>query len=281
MHKSLTLLLVLAIVTVALSQFLPVNANFHPFPIVPAPAGVQIAFDIESPVENTIYSNGTIEAIFNVTAEGPSFINGQPLAKNLLSTFYKGDWMQKPTWCPWSSQSNEFHTCNFSITGIPSGQHTVEFTGHATGNFVLANGSGVAYSLEKTVSLKIFVIANPAIELSSPQNANYTTSSFPLNFTVDHSVTKIVYILDGQKSIPISGNTTVTNLPNGRHNVTVYATNEFGYTGVSNTLFFDVNASEPFPVVSVIAVSAIAVVVGASLLVYFKKGNRKTANIGN
>ena len=274
MNKSMTLLLVLTTVTLALSQFLPVNANFHPFPTVPAPAGVEITFDMQSPVENAIYSNRTIYAIFNVTADGPSFINGQPLAKNLLSTFYKGDWMQERTWCPWSSQTNQFHTYNFSITGIPLGQHTIVFTGHATGNFVLANGSGRAFVLEKTVSIRFFVLANPVIELSSPQNVNSTTSSFPLNFTVDHSVTKIAYILDDQESIPISGNTTLTYLPNGWHNVTVYATNEFGYTGASNTLFFNVNSPQPFPVIHVIAISAVAVVVGAGLLVYFKKGKR-------
>jgi hypothetical protein len=72
-------------VTLALAQFLPVNANFHPFPTVPAPAGVQITFDKQSPVENSIYSNGTIDAIFNVTADGPSFINGQPVANKYPS----------------------------------------------------------------------------------------------------------------------------------------------------------------------------------------------------
>jgi len=281
MHKSVMLLLVLVIVTLACSQFLPVNANPFTLPTVPAPAGVHLIFDMESPVENATYPNGAVAVIFNVTVDGPSRINGQPLNKVLTVTTYQGDWMQESKWCRPSSifYTLPFYGFNFSITGIPFGQHTVNFTGHAQGDFVLANGSGCEYFLEKTVSLTFFVLANPVIEFSSPQNANSTTSSFPLNFTVDHAVTEIAYILDGQESIPISGNTTLTDLPNGRHNVTVYATDEFGYTGESNTLFFNVNSPESFPVVPVIAVSAVAVVVGAGLLVYFKKGKRKTANL--
>lgn len=92
-----------------------------------------------------------------------------------------------------------------------------------------------------------------------------------MNFTVDSADTEMAYILYGQEAITINGNTTVTDLPNGRHNVTVYATNAFGYTGTSSTLFFNVDSPESFPVVPVIAVSAIAVVGGAILLIYFKK----------
>jgi hypothetical protein len=277
--KGLTLLLVLVLVTLAISQFLPVNANVYPATTAPAPAGVQITFDMQSPVENATYSNGAIDAIFNATIDGPSFINGQVINKVLTYTTYKGDWMQEIKWCRPSSifYTLPFYGFNFSITGIPFGQHTVNFTGHAQGDFVLANGSFRVYVLEKTVSLTFFVLANPVIEFSSPQNANSTTSSFPLNFTVDHAVTEITYILDGQESTPISGNTTLTDLPNGRHNVTVYATDEFGYTGASNTLFFNVNSPESFPVIPVIAVSAVAVAVVAGLLVYLKKRQRSNS----
>jgi hypothetical protein len=51
----------------------------------------------------------------------------------------------------------------------------------------------------------------------------------------------ISYCLDGQEPTPISGNTTLTDLANGQHKATVYATDEFDYTGVSDILFFNVN----------------------------------------
>jgi hypothetical protein len=72
----------------------------------------------------------------------------------------------------------------------------------------------------------------------------------------------------------------LTGLSNGQHNVTVYATDEYGYTGVSDTLFFNVEApiaSAPeYPVVPLIAASAIAVASAAAglLKIYFKRRKR-------
>ena len=106
------------------------------------------------------------------------------------------------------------------------------------------------------------------------QDATFETSSVPLNFTVDYPVTEMSYCLDGQEPLPLSGNATLTDLANGQHNVTVYATSKYGYTGVSETLFFNVNAPE-FPVAPFITVSA-AVVASAfsGVIVFFKKRKR-------
>jgi hypothetical protein len=277
MRKLVVLLLVLALVGSTVAPFLSVKANSYLIkdPSAPAPAGVHLTIDMESPIENATYSNGAINVVFNVTVDGPHLVYGQPLNKYLMVTTYQGDWMQESKWCPSRIfRTLQFYPYNFSITGIPFGEHTLNFTAHAQGNFVLENGSGRVYSLEKTVSLKFLVLANPVIEFSTPQNANSTTSSFPLNFTVDHPVTEMTYCLDRQEPVPISGNTTLTGLSNGQHNVTVYATDEFGNTGASDILFFNVNAPE-FPVVPLIVASVIAVVTVAGLLVYFKKRKHK------
>ncbi|MDD3791749.1 MAG: hypothetical protein PHY74_01305, partial [Candidatus Bathyarchaeota archaeon] len=79
MHKSVMMLLVLELVILICSPLLSGcagNAILHPIPRVTTPAGVDIVFDIQSPKENATYSNGTIEAIFNVTILGPELING-------------------------------------------------------------------------------------------------------------------------------------------------------------------------------------------------------------
>ena len=78
------------------------------------------------------------------------------------------------------------------------------------------------------------------------------------------------YNLDSQPNIPIIGNTKLTGVPNGAHNLTVYAQDTAGNTGVSETIYFSVEV--PFPRTLVIAASAVVVIVG--LLVYFKKRNR-------
>jgi parallel beta-helix repeat protein len=62
----------------------------------------------------------------------------------------------------------------------------------------------------------------PKISIQSPTNQTYDESSVSLDFSVDVvSVVKTVnwtgYSLDGQQNVTITGNTTLTGLPNGLH----------------------------------------------------------------
>jgi hypothetical protein len=80
------------------------------------------------------------------------------------------------------------------------------------------------------------------------------------------------YSLDGQENVTINGNTTIAGLPNGLHDVTVYAKDSFENTGASEPISFSVEA--PFPTTLIAAsVAAVAVVI-AGLLLYFKKRKR-------
>jgi hypothetical protein len=72
----------------------------------------------------------------------------------------------------------------------------------------------------------------------------------------------------------VTGNITLTGLSAGLHNVTVYAKDEFGNTGASETVSFNV-AEEPFPVVPVAAASVATIAVGLGLLVYFTKKRKR------
>lgn len=123
--------------------------------------------------------------------------------------------------------------------------------------------------------------APPEISLLSPLNQTYNDSSVPLVFTVNKLLAWASYSLDGQQNITITGNGTLTNMTNGLHDVTVYANDSFGNIGVSEPSNFTValtplKNSQPFPTVTVTAISGVAavVVVGAGLLVYFKKRKR-------
>jgi hypothetical protein len=116
--------------------------------------------------------------------------------------------------------------------------------------------------------------APPVVSVVSPENTNYTSSSVSLAFTVNKPAVWMGYSLDGRETVTVSGNSTIAGLPNGLHNVTVYARDEFENTGVSETISFNVDA--PFPVVPVAAASVAAIVaVGMGLLVYFKKRRRE------
>jgi N-acetylneuraminic acid mutarotase len=119
-------------------------------------------------------------------------------------------------------------------------------------------------------------VTPPEIAVLSPENRTYYTVDVALNFTVNEPASSMQYTLDGENLVEISGNTTLTGLPYGSHNLTVYATDAADNTGVSETINFTVaEETEPFPTAPVAAASvAIVAVVGVGLLLYFKKRKR-------
>jgi hypothetical protein len=134
-----------------------------------------------------------------------------------------------------------------------------------------------AYNQDNYPLMAAIEISNivPSIAILLPENKTYDTSSIPLDFTVNESVSQITYSLDGEENVTISGNTTLTGLANGDHNLTICGVDETGNFGTSETTNFSVEVSEPFPTTSVIAASGVSVaVVGVGLLFYFKKRNR-------
>ena len=110
----------------------------------------------------------------------------------------------------------------------------------------------------------------PVVKVVSPENMTYSSENIHLTFMVNKPVAWLGYSLDGQENVAIMGNTTLTRLASGRHNITVYAKDDFGNMGVSETVHFTVDV--PFPVAPVTATSvAIVAVVGVGMIAYFKK----------
>ena len=64
----------------------------------------------------------------------------------------------------------------------------------------------------------------PTVSIISPENRTYTANSVPLTFTVNKPAKWMAYSLDGKANVTVAGNTTLNELPNGSHNITVYAT---------------------------------------------------------
>jgi phosphotransferase system glucose/maltose/N-acetylglucosamine-specific IIC component len=89
---------------------------------------------------------------------------------------------------------------------------------------------------------------------------------------VTESGLQVTYSLDGQENVTVTGNTTLTHLTEGEHNVVVYALDDAGNVGTLKTIFFTVKL---FPTtLLIIAAAAIAATGGASLA-YIAK-TRKT-----
>ena len=107
----------------------------------------------------------------------------------------------------------------------------------------------------------------PEITLKSPKNETYYSSSVNLQFTVNEQVSWINYKLDN-KTIDVSGDTTISGLSLGPHSLTLYAIDNSGNLGISETIYFNV---EPFPIALVIASVITVAVLVIGLVVYFKK----------
>ncbi len=85
----------------------------------------------------------------------------------------------------------------------------------------------------------------PVVSLISPENKSYAARSLSLTYTVNETVFRMAYSIDGQSNVAITDNTTLAALPEGSHNMVVYASDSFGNVGVSSPVFFTVDLSAP------------------------------------
>lgn len=112
--------------------------------------------------------------------------------------------------------------------------------------------------------------------ITTPENATYSQSSIPLTFNLSRPTNWTSYSLDGQDNVTFTGNITFSNLPNGAHNITVYAGDATGI-GASQTVNFTVDVQpsiiQPFPslLITTIASIAIAATISATIIYRFKK----------
>ena len=164
-------------------------------------------------------------------------------------------------------QTNVTISGNTTIIGLFEGTHTITvYANDTTGNI---GASSTVYFTVDTIP--------PHIIILSPENKTYTTSSVPLNFTLEEATSWIGYSLDDQVNVAVTGNTTLSGLVDGSHSIIVYANDTAGNTGASQTVFFTINTqqAEPFPM-WIVAPMLIVVGVGAALLIYFTRVKKTT-----
>ena len=278
MRKTATALsIVFAFLSVMLLPIIEVNGQAYPYnPVyrdVTPPEGAEAPIvTIHTPKNFSAYPNN-LTLTFYVTLPKT---NDDKSQNGLAKIYYRGSWENKdviftPGVLGGSIDLFDAPGGNLSVTIYAVGvgyietgsdaQHTYydrfEITGYSTVSFVKD-------------------IVPPRITMLSPRNATYHSSKVSLDFTVNEPTSKIEYSLDGQDNVTISGNTTLSVVTNGNHNVTVYVTDEAGNTGASVAIVFNVNAPETFYFVLVAAAIVVAfVAVAAGLVVYYKKRKSK------
>jgi hypothetical protein len=231
---------------------------------------------IRSPQKNIVYNSNNVTLSFN------AHVGGSESCVRLMQVYYKTDWEQNETYVynneginiPYEPNAITDFYYNMNLTGIPEGKHyitvhAVEWGAYIDSLFVHM------FSINGSSSVKFAIDASPSVSVLSLVNKTYDLSDVPLDFTVSEPVSQMAYSLDGKENISISGNTTLTGLANGDHNLTIYAEDETGNIGVSETIYFSVEMPEPFPTTLATIASGVAVTItSAGLLVYFKKRNR-------
>ncbi len=110
----------------------------------------------------------------------------------------------------------------------------------------------------------------PVIAIASPENGSLTPTKISLNVTVNRAFEWMGYSLDGRANVTVTGNTTLTGLSNGLHNLTVYAKDEFGNVGASETITFTVPSSFSNALIATVSTATIAVAC-ACIILYFRK----------
>jgi hypothetical protein len=272
--KALVLAIILALSTVVGVQFVELaTANFLPTtkqlpaPDVPPPKPPTIT--VSSP-KNQTYNLKSI--LFNFSVIVPqAFLE-------LTKVYYYVD----------GEKHNSYLTPNWTMNlyGLSEGTHRVQVLASCR-SFEFYNSSvtvdyygthyetRVAYSQEATSSIEVYFTVNypPSIEILSPENRTYDLLDFPLDFVVNEPFSQLAYCLDGHDNMTIDGNSTLTNLPDGEHNITVYAWDTEGNVGASETLMFTVAKPVVFPPTLIASVSgALVAILCVGFWVFFKKG---------
>jgi len=241
---------------------------------------VTAVIEIHSP-QNITYSTGEILLNFTLIYEGQDYDVGYDIGGGVIERISVSKISEEPA--PYLTMPPYVKvTCRGTVVlrDLLDGVHTVTvYGGYYFGGIIQR------YEVFKRTSISFIVDTTPpSISLFSIENKTYDKPDISLNFTVDEPASQITYSLDGQENVTISGNTTLTEIPYGQHNVTVYAIDEVGNTGVSETIFFSIpEPPKPFPTILALATASIITIAMLAVFLCIRKHKHWTfkANSGS
>lgn len=230
-------------------------------------------------VNDTVGNMGQSDTVyFTVDTVHPSITVLSPENKRYAadSVFLKFNVSKLTSWMGYSldGQINATIGGNVTLVGLSEGSHTIRVYANDTNG--LMGCSDTVYFVVDTIPCEIGIL--------SPQNKTYSTTSVALDFTVNELTSWIAYNLDDRANMTVTGNVTLSELPDGSHNIIVYAKDVAGNIGASVMIYFSVNAQniqkeEPFVPTFELYIGVTLAIVGVAvtgLVLYMKKKPRKT-----
>jgi len=231
---------------------------------------------IFSPENNVIYNTDNVYLTFDASVGQSTLANSSDM--HISTVYYKADWQENITS---AYRADEIYQTNFvsdfsyslNLTGIPEGNHSIIVYATERGTYFASWLSFYGFSINGSSSVFFTIDTPPSIQVLSPRIETYNATSVPLNFVLNESVAQMSYSLDGQENVTVAGNTTLSALRNGVHNVTLYAQDNYGNIGNSETIVFTVEEPEPelFPTAYSMGFVAVIVLLLLGLTVYILK----------
>ena len=264
---------------------------------IPPPEGtLPPVISIVSPQNNTSYASNNISLTLSASVSPSNSVNLQ-----ISEIYYVPSWHGANNKRIIATPKGSVTQASISLNGVPEGSHWLQV--HAVASAVayvsdrktedstvwdrtkpVPYGAPEPLKLEKTtiyyVSYKItssslvkFAIDKtaPRILSVSIENKTYSTSDLPLNIIVNEPASQVIYSLDGQSNMTVAGNTTLNDVSDGEHILTVSVLDSAGNSGSMETAYFSVDVTEPLPTVPVAAATFGAVVAAVSVVAIFKK----------
>ncbi len=300
MKKALPAAFISALLISTLAGTLLVNsatANFAPPPGGGGPFGVSVT--VTSP-ENKTYPDGNVPLSFTVNLT----YNKKYYVFQNLGTFTYSLNGEQTNFSPSQTRSGDTIYCSTTLKGIPEGSYNLAILVQTNFYYTWWGWPVTWYGLSKITSFAIGG-APPSITVLSTQDETYDTGNVPLNFVISESASWVGYSLDGKTNVSITESTSqptysygsynyhvvLTGLAEGPHTLTLYANDTAGNTGKSETIQFTVaqetqtqqnkpesQSSTPFPTLWIVAAVVMVAVVGAGLMVFFRKRGRGGAS---
>ena len=240
---------------------------------------------ILSPENDTAYASNNVSLTFNV-----SIPESNNVSLHINEIYYRASWQQlRNTYVDLKTPNYKLPQLSINMTDVPEGPRWLEVYAIAKGfsHETRQELSGIFFTTYY-VSYKIIgsSVVNFAIDTTPPiisalsvENKTYYTSDVSLNFIVNELVSQVTYSLDRQTNVTITGNTTLTGIPEGAHNLVIHAEDTAGNIGTSEIVNFSI-AKEPEPLPTTLNVAPVVLVAAIclGLLVYFKKGRIKSGD---
>jgi len=159
-----------------------------------------------------------------------------------------------------------------TLSGLGDGAHFIKI--RVAGDYYGPDYEGLNYDCQGNVSFVIDSIF-PTVDNISIKNIIYYENDLELACTTSEPCPWIAYSLDNQANVTMSGTsgnqqakTNLTDLSEGRHTITIYASDIAGNTVASETITFTV---EPFPTTTILAVVLAVTIIVAAAFLFFRR----------